>query len=64
MFVNATAFGKKASTYVAHANAVTYTRVEHLKGASLRQALALPENIRLGWKSLPGTNFLAYYQNS
>jgi hypothetical protein len=23
---------------------------------------ALPENIRLGWKGLPGTNALAYYE--
>jgi hypothetical protein len=37
--------------------------VEHLKGASLGQALALPANIRLGWKGLPGTNTLAYYKN-
>jgi hypothetical protein len=26
--------------------------------------LALPTNIRLGWKSFPGTNTLAYYKNS
>jgi hypothetical protein len=26
--------------------------------------LALPTNIRLGWKSLPGTNTLVYYENS
>jgi hypothetical protein len=25
-------------------------------------ALALPANIRLGWKGLPGTNTLAYYK--
>jgi hypothetical protein len=25
--------------------------------------LASPINIRLGWKSLPGTNTLAYYEN-
>ncbi len=48
MLVNATAFGKKASNYVAHTKAVAYTRVEHLKSASLRQAPALPENITLG----------------
>jgi hypothetical protein len=41
-----------------------YPRVELLKGASLGQAPALPANIRLGWKNLPGTNALAYYQNS
>ncbi len=27
-------------------------------------ALALPINIRLGWKGLPGTNILAYYENT
>jgi hypothetical protein len=37
--------------------------MEHLKGASLGQALALPANIRLGWKGFPGTNTLAYYEN-
>jgi hypothetical protein len=25
--------------------------------------LALPSNSRLGWKGLPGTNTLAYYEN-
>jgi hypothetical protein len=25
--------------------------------------LALPANIRLGWKGMPGTNNLAYYKN-
>jgi hypothetical protein len=40
-----------------------YTRVWHLKDASLGQALALPANIRLGRKGLPGTNTLAYYEN-
>jgi len=40
-----------------------YPRVENLNGASLGQALALSENIRLGWKGLPGTNTLAYYKN-
>jgi len=38
-----------------------YPRLEHLKGASLGKALALPANIRLG---LPGTNTLAYNENS
>ncbi len=33
-----------------------YPRVEHLKGALLGQTPALPTNIRLGWKSLSGTN--------
>ena len=31
------------------------------KGSSLGQAPALPGNIRLGWKGLPGTNTLTYY---
>ncbi len=39
-------------------------RVEHLKGASLRQAPALLVNIRVGYKSLPGTNTLTNYQHS
>jgi hypothetical protein len=42
----------------------TYPRVEHLKGAPLVYGPALPENIRLGRKGLPGTNSLAYYKNS
>ncbi len=29
---------------------------------SLPKALAFPANIRLGWKGLPGTNTLAYYE--
>ncbi len=35
----------------------------YLKGASLGQAPALRANIRQGWKGLPGTNTLAYYDN-
>jgi hypothetical protein len=38
-------------------------RMEHLKGASLEKAPALPANIRLSWKDFPGTNTLAYYKN-
>jgi hypothetical protein len=38
--------------------------VEHLKGASLGEAPALPANIILGWKGLPGTNTAAYLQKS
>jgi len=41
-----------------------YPEVEHLKGSSLGQALALPTNIILGWKGLPGSNTIAYYENS
>jgi len=29
-----------------------------------QKALALPTNIRLGWKGLPGTNALTYYEKS
>jgi len=37
---------------------------EHLSGAPLYgRPLALPTNIRLGWKSLPGPNTLTYYEN-
>jgi hypothetical protein len=37
-----------------------YPRVEHLKGVSLGQALALRANFRLGWISLSGTYTQAY----
>jgi hypothetical protein len=40
-----------------------YPRMEHLKGGSLGEAAALLTNIRLGWKALPETNSLAYYEN-
>jgi len=40
-----------------------YPRVEHLKSASFSQAPALPPNMRLGYKGLPGTNTLTYYEN-
>jgi len=37
--------------------------VKHLSGAPLYgRLLALLANIRLGWKRLPGTNALAYYE--
>ncbi len=37
--------------------------LKHLKDASLGEALALPANIGLGLKGLPGTNTLAYYKH-
>jgi len=37
-----------------------YSRVEHMRGASLEKALALRANIRLGWKSLLGKNTVAF----
>ena len=48
-------------SYVAKAPGA-YPRVEQV--ASLPYNLALPANIRLGWKGLPGTNTLAHYKNS
>ncbi len=36
--------------------------MEHLKGASLMKVLDLPANIRLGWKSFPGTNTITNYK--
>jgi hypothetical protein len=37
-------------------------RVEHLKGDSIGQAPALPANIRLSLKGLPGKNAPAYFE--
>jgi hypothetical protein len=37
----------------------------HLSGTLLLgRLLALPKTIRQGWKDMPGTNTLAYYENS
>ncbi len=41
-----------------------WPKVQHLKDASLGYAQALPANIRLNWKGLPGTSASAYYKNS
>jgi hypothetical protein len=39
------------------------TRAKHLSGAPLQgRPLALPSNIRQGWKGLPGKITLAYYE--
>jgi hypothetical protein len=38
--------------------------VEYVKAASLREAPALLANIRQGWKSSPGTDNPAYYDNT
>jgi hypothetical protein len=38
--------------------------MEHLKGASFRQAPACLATIRLDWKGLQGTNTLAYCKHS
>jgi len=40
-----------------------YSRVDHLKGASLYWAVACVANIGLGWKGLARENALAYYKN-
>jgi hypothetical protein len=38
--------------------------VRHFSGALLfGRLLSSPTNVKLGWKSLPGTNTLAYYKN-
>jgi hypothetical protein len=42
---------------------MAYPRVEHLRGASLRQAQAF-RNFGLGLKGLQGTNTLAYLAHS
>jgi hypothetical protein len=31
--------------------------------AGKAEAYPMPANIRLGWKALPGTNALGYYEN-
>jgi hypothetical protein len=39
--------------------------VKQISGALLKgRLLALPTNIKSGWKGLPDTNALAYYENS
>ncbi len=49
--------------YVTNQPIMEPTRVKHLSGSPiLGRPLALPINIGLGWKSLPGTNALAYYE--
>jgi len=40
-----------------------YHTAEHLKGATLWLAPALPAKIKLEWKGLPGTNTLAYLEH-
>ncbi len=38
--------------------------MKHLSGSAEKGwLLASPTNIRLGWKNLPETNTLAYYEN-
>jgi hypothetical protein len=38
--------------------------MKHLSGAPLQgRLLTMPANIKLGWKSLPAMNALAYYEN-
>jgi hypothetical protein len=41
-----------------------YFILEHLKGASLGKALALPKQFKLGWKDLLRTNTIAYYEHA
>jgi hypothetical protein len=42
--------------FVGKASSLTYSE-------ALRLSLALITNIKLGWKGLPGTKTLAYYEN-
>jgi len=40
-------------------------RVKHLSSAPIQgRLLSSLANIRLGWKGLPGTNALAYYEKA
>ncbi len=52
-------FARKAKAHLCEAPLRGCGRVAQLEGASLRQAPALLANIRLGWKSFPGSNTLA-----
>jgi hypothetical protein len=40
-----------------------YPKKNHSGALLYGWLLALPTNNRLGWKNLPGTNTLVYYQN-
>ncbi len=43
---------------------IAYPKVKHLSDAPLLgRLLALPTNIRLDWKVLPGIKTIAYYEN-
>jgi hypothetical protein len=50
--------------YCLWARTGAYPIMYHLKGSSIGQVPALQTDIRLGWKGLPWTNTLAYYENS
>ncbi len=53
--------GKPLQPSLMFAGKAQPTQVKHLSGALLKgRPLALPANIRLGWKDLPKTNTLAY----
>ncbi len=52
-----------AQSIVCLARPGVYPIVEHLKGSSIGQVLALETDIRPGWKGLPRTNTIAYYKN-
>ncbi len=44
---------------------IAYPKVKYLSDVPLLgRPLALPINVRLGWKVLQGTNTLAYYEYS
>ncbi len=53
--------GKQFQPSLVYLNSLT---MEYLKGVSLGYVLALLGNIRLGWKGLPETNPVAYYEHT
>jgi len=49
---------------VGKAPAGAYPPKAPFRCSTLGKAPALPSNVRLGWKNLPGTNALAYYEKA
>ena len=56
--------GKPFQPSLIFVDKVSLPRMEHLKYASLGEAPALPENIRVGWKGFLGINTPPYYEHS
>jgi hypothetical protein len=55
-------FGRTCSLY--YKTNYAYMSEAPFGCSTLGQAVALPINIGLGWKSLPGRNTFPYYKNS
>jgi hypothetical protein len=51
-----------SQVYCLWARPGAYPIVEHLKGSSIGYFSDLQTDIRLGWKGLPWTNTIAYYE--